>query len=114
MFARAIVAARFPIMVGWVAAAVVMALTLPTLREAQTGALGQLVPAGSRALEAEELSATSFRFPLSSRTVVVERDASGLSPERVANGASRQTAACSQVSSGARGSRSDRPGTAAG
>ncbi|HET9737165.1 MAG TPA: MMPL family transporter [Solirubrobacteraceae bacterium] len=84
MFARAIVAARFPIMVGWVAAAVVMALTLPTLREAQTGALGQLVPAGSRALEAEELSATSFRFPLSSRTVVVERDASGLSPERVA------------------------------
>ena len=84
LFARAIVAARFPIIVGWIATAVVMVLALPTLREAQTGALGQLVPADSRALEAEKLSATSFRFPLSSRTVVVERDPGGLSADRVA------------------------------
>jgi putative drug exporter of the RND superfamily len=82
-FARAIVAARFLIVVGWVAAAVAMVLALPTLREAQTGALGQLVPAGSSALEAEKLSASSFRFPLASRTVVVERDAEGLGAERV-------------------------------
>jgi len=84
LFARVIIAARFPIIVGWVAAAAVMAFALPTLREAQTGALGQLVPADSRALEAEKLSATSFRFPLASRTAVVERDAGGLGPERVA------------------------------
>src|SRR5918999_669881 len=59
-FARVIVAARFPIIVGWIAAAVVMANALPTLREAQTGALGQLVPADSRALEAEKLSASTL------------------------------------------------------
>ncbi len=85
VFARVVVAARFPIIVGWIGAAVVMALVLPTLREAQTGALGQLVPADSRALEAEKLSATSFRFPLASRTTVVERDAGGLGAERVAS-----------------------------
>ena len=44
LFARAVVAARLPIIGGWIAAAVVMVLVLPTLREAQTGALGQLVP----------------------------------------------------------------------
>jgi RND superfamily putative drug exporter len=82
-FARAIVAARLPIVVGWIAAAGVMANALPTLSEAQTEALGQLVPADSRALEAEELSAALFAFPLASRTVVVERDAGGLSANRV-------------------------------
>ena len=83
VFARVVVAARFPIIGGWIAAAVVMTLVLPTMREAQTGALGQLVPADSRALEAEKLSAESFRFPLASRTVVVERDAAGLGAGRV-------------------------------
>jgi putative drug exporter of the RND superfamily len=85
VFARLVVAARVPIIVGWVAAAVAMAAFLPTLKEAQTGALGQLVPADSRALEAEKLSATAFRFPLASRTVVVERDAAGLGASRVAD-----------------------------
>ena len=64
LFARAVVWARVPIVVAWVAAAIVMAVALPTLEEAQTGALGQLVPAGSRALEAERLSAELFAFPL--------------------------------------------------
>jgi putative drug exporter of the RND superfamily len=84
VFARAVVAARFAVIVGWFVAAGVMTLALPTLQEAQTGALGQLVPAGSRALEAEKLSATGFRFPLASRTAVVERDGRGLGPGRVA------------------------------
>ena len=76
-------AARLLIVAGWIGVAVVMAVALPTLHEAQTGALGQLVPADSRALEAEELSAEFFRFPLASRTVVAERDAQGLSPSRM-------------------------------
>jgi putative drug exporter of the RND superfamily len=83
-FATVVVAARLPIIVGWLATAIGMALFMPTLHEAQTGALGQLVPADSRALEAEELSATAFRFPLASRTVVVERDGDGLDGSRVA------------------------------
>jgi putative drug exporter of the RND superfamily len=83
VFARAIIAARLLIVTGWIGAAAVMAVSLPTLREAQTGALGQLVPADSRALEAEKLSASLFAFPLASRTVVVERDAGGLPTSRV-------------------------------
>ena len=82
-FAGSIVAARLLIVGGWIAVAVVMAMALPTLHEAQTGALGQLVPADSRALEAEKLSAELFRFPLASRTVVAERDARGLPASRV-------------------------------
>jgi len=62
LFARVIIAARFPIIVGWVAAAAVMALALPTLREAQTGALGQLVPANSRASGAVRPDATVRPF----------------------------------------------------
>jgi RND superfamily putative drug exporter len=83
-FARAIVAARLLIVARWIAAAGAMVVTLPTLSEVQTGALGQLVPADSRALEAEELSADLFAFPLGSRTVVLERDPDGLSASRVA------------------------------
>jgi putative drug exporter of the RND superfamily len=83
-FARAVVAARLLVVVGWIAAAVIMVQTLPTLSEAKSGALGQLIPADSRALEAEKLSAELFAFPLASRTVVVERDPGGLSERRLA------------------------------
>jgi putative drug exporter of the RND superfamily len=71
------------VVIAWLVVAAVMAAALPTLEEAQTGALGQLVPANSRALEAEKLSAELFRFPLASRTTVVERDADGLPLARV-------------------------------
>jgi RND superfamily putative drug exporter len=66
-----------------------MAVWLPTLEEAQTGRLTQVVPANSRALEAELMSAELFAFPLASRTVVVERDDAGLDPRRVALTAER-------------------------
>ena len=83
-FAAAIVSARLVVVAGWIAVAVLMAVSVPTLSEAQSGALGQLIPADSRAIEAEELSAERFAFPLASRTVVVERDPEGLSAGRVA------------------------------
>ncbi len=82
-FARVVVRARWAVVLGWIAAAVAAAAYLPALHEAQTDALGQLVPADSRALEAEQLSADLFRFPLASRTAIVERDPRGLPPLRV-------------------------------
>jgi RND superfamily putative drug exporter len=82
-FARAIVWARAPIVVAWIAAAAVLAVQLPTLEEAQTGALGSLVPADSRAIEAERLSAELFAFPVASQTLVVQRDPDGLPPQRL-------------------------------
>ena len=66
--------AGVPIVVAWLVTAAIMAVALPTLEEAQTGALGQLVPVDSQAVAAERLSAELFAFPLSSRTLVVQRD----------------------------------------
>ncbi|MEX2194977.1 MAG: MMPL family transporter [Thermoleophilaceae bacterium] len=74
-----IVALRWPIVAAWVAAAVAVTLALPTIREAQVGALGDLVPGDSEAIEAEIRSAELFGFPVLSRTVVVQRDPDGLS-----------------------------------
>jgi RND superfamily putative drug exporter len=88
-FAAVVVRLRVLIVVAWLGAAVACALLLPGLEEAQTGALGDLVPAGAEAIEAEERSAALFAFPLASRTVVVERDPGGLSPARLARTAMR-------------------------
>ena len=88
-FARALVRARVPIVVGWIGVAAAMAIWLPTLEEAQTGRLKQIVPANSQALEAELMSAELFAFPLASRTLVVERDAEGLDPLRLTFAAER-------------------------
>lgn len=88
-FARAVVWLRLPIVLAWIGTAVVLAVELPTLEDAQTGALGQVVPVGSEAVEAEELAVELFAFPLASRTVVVERDPGGLRPERLAVNALR-------------------------
>lgn len=55
-----------------------MVTELPTIREAQVGALGDLVPRNSDAVDAEIRSSELFRFPLLSRTLVVQRDPNGL------------------------------------
>ncbi|MDQ4125849.1 MAG: MMPL family transporter [Actinomycetota bacterium] len=82
-FARAVVYLRVPIVVGWLALATALVVALPTLEDAQVGALGDLVPAGADAIETEQRAAELFAFPLSSRTVVVERDPAGLPLERI-------------------------------
>ncbi len=53
---------------------------LPSLDEAQSGALGDLVPADSRALETEQRMQETFGFPLFSRTAIIARDPEGLGP----------------------------------
>jgi len=72
--ARAVVRLRWVVIVFWVAAAAALTAALPTIREAQVGALGDLVPNEARALDAELRSSELFRFPLLSRTLVVQRD----------------------------------------
>jgi len=88
-FATAVVRARGFIVLAWIATTVVAVVALPAIDEAQIGALGDLVPAGSSAIEAELLAAELFAFPVSSRTVVVERDPTGLSAARLAVSAAR-------------------------
>ena len=77
--AKLIVRGRVAIVAGWIAIAVAVTLGLPSIREAQVGALGDLVPAGAEAISTEERSAELFSFPVLSRTIVVARDARGLS-----------------------------------
>lgn len=77
--ARLLVRLRYAIIVFWLAVTVAAVLLLPTLREAQVGSLGDLVPTDANALAAELRSAELFQFPLLSRTLIVQRDPDGLS-----------------------------------
>ena len=91
-FAHLVVLLRFPIVVAWIVGAAWLTLTLPTLEEAQTGSLGDLVPTSSPAVEAELRSKRLFGFPLVARSVLVERDPDGLSAGRQADVAQRALA----------------------
>ncbi len=88
-FARAIVAGRYAIVAFWVAAAIVLSLVLPSIDQAQVGALGDLVPNDAAAIQAEQRSATLFGFPLLSRNILVQRDPAGLSKAALARFATR-------------------------
>jgi RND superfamily putative drug exporter len=79
-----VVRLRFAVIAFWIAAAVVLTMALPTIREAQVGSLGDLVPNDARAVDAEIRSSELFRFPLLSRTLVVQRDRDGLSSRELA------------------------------
>jgi len=87
--ARAIVKLRWVVVVFWIAAAVVVTVKLPTVGEAQAGALGDLVPSDAAALQTELRSARLFAFPLLSRTLVVQRDPDGLSATQQAAAVAR-------------------------
>ena len=89
MVARAAVKLRFVIVALWIGAAVALTLALPNLQEAQTGALGDLVPNDSPAIDAELRSRELFGFPLLSRTILVQRDPEGLSARDQAQVAAR-------------------------
>jgi putative drug exporter of the RND superfamily len=90
--AGAVVRARWLVVAFWLAASVYVAVALPTIREAQVGALGDLVPRSADALKAELRSAELFRFPLLSRTLVVQRDPEGMGAGEQARVARRTVA----------------------
>jgi RND superfamily putative drug exporter len=92
LLATAVVRGRWLVVAGWLAAAVFVTVSLPTIREAQVGALGDLVPRNADAVDAELRSSELFRFPLLSRTLVVQRDPDGLSAAAQARAARRALA----------------------
>src|SRR5688500_1434401 len=77
--AAAIAWLRWPGVAFWGAGAGAATVGRPSNEEAQGGALGELVPENADALQAELRAAELFRFPLLSRTLVVQRDPDGLS-----------------------------------
>jgi putative drug exporter of the RND superfamily len=77
LFSRAVVALRYVVVVGWIAAAVVMAMTLPGLGGSTD--LELPLPDDAAPLAAEQRSADVFGAPLISRTQVVVSRPGGLS-----------------------------------
>ncbi len=69
---------RYPVVIAWIALAALATAYLPTLGGG--GDLGIPVPDDAPALRAEARSADLFGYPLITRTLVVQRDAAGLSP----------------------------------
>jgi len=78
LYAWCVVVLRWPIVLGWAAVAAA-ALWLPA--SAQQADLGGFAPPNSKAIATEKASAEAFGFPLLSRTVLVQRNPSGLSAE---------------------------------
>jgi RND superfamily putative drug exporter len=76
----------------WLLAAVAAVILLPSVEQADTGSLGDLVATDAEAIETEERSIELFRFPVLSRTVVVERDRDGLTAAEIAAIAQRAVA----------------------
>ncbi len=77
-YAFTVVGLRYFIVLGWLAAIAAAILYLPPL-QSSGGAVGDLVPNGSPALQAERDAARLFGAPLNAPVAVVQRDAHGLS-----------------------------------
>ncbi len=80
-FAWIITRLRYPLLAGWVLAAVLAVMYLPGPGHEQASLLGTLVPRDAPALQAEARSFQHFRLPLLARSAVVQRNPRGLSPE---------------------------------
>ncbi len=78
-YAAAVVALRWPIVLAWIVATVVVVIALPPLSQRSAGSLGSIVPENSQAVAAREEAARAFSFPLFSQTIITHRDAGGMS-----------------------------------
>ncbi|MEV0454973.1 MMPL family transporter [Catellatospora methionotrophica] len=78
-YARIVVALRWPIVAGWLAATAAAMIYLPPLGQGGSD-LGQLVSVNNPAVQSEVRSFDKFGFPLLSRVSIVQRDPNGLSP----------------------------------
>ncbi|MFL5822378.1 MAG: MMPL family transporter [Solirubrobacteraceae bacterium] len=82
--ALAFIALRYPVILAWIAATVVIALALPALGGSDITSFTDLVPPHAPALRAEQISTHKFGFPLLSETAVVVRNPHGLPTARQA------------------------------
>ena len=77
LYAWCVVTLRWFIVLGWAAAIAAAALWLPATT--QQADLGGFAPPNSNAIATEQASAQAFGFPILSRTLLVQRNESGLS-----------------------------------
>jgi RND superfamily putative drug exporter len=77
LFAWLVVTFRWFLVAGWAVVLVAAAVWLPA--KSSNADLGGFAPPDSRAIATETTSAKAFGFPILSRTMLVQRDAGGLS-----------------------------------
>jgi RND superfamily putative drug exporter len=92
-YAFVVVSARYPILLGWLIAAALAILYLPSL--SASGGIGDLVPPHSAALRAEADATRLFRVPMSAPVAVVQADPGRL-PLAVQERAARSAIAVDQ------------------
>lgn len=78
-FAHLVVRFRLYVVLGWFLLLILAQFALPSYGSAKAGGLQDLVPSDSSAIQAEIDSFRLFGFPLTTRTMVVQRDPNGLS-----------------------------------
>ena len=79
-YARLVIRLRWVVVAFWLAALAIGTVFLPSLGSSDSNDVASIIPLDSPAIRAELRSIEAFGFPLTSRTVVVQRDAAGLSP----------------------------------
>jgi RND superfamily putative drug exporter len=80
-FATIVVRLRWLVVAVWLVAAAAATLWLPSLQEAESASLADLVPEDAEAVRAAERSTELFSVPITAQTAVVQRDPDGLGEE---------------------------------
>ncbi|MGH3027117.1 MAG: hypothetical protein ACRDMW_01035, partial [Gaiellaceae bacterium] len=88
-FSQLVVRLRWLVVAGWIVGAVAATLYLPSLQDAESSRLSDLVPEDAEAVETGRRSAELFDVPVIAQTAVVQRDPDGLSAEAQARVAER-------------------------
>jgi putative drug exporter of the RND superfamily len=97
LFARLVISLRFLLVPAWVVTAAASAVYLPGLGSGEPLELGGLVPKNAEAIRVEQRSAELFHFPLTTDTLVVQRDPHGLSRDAQARTVALAVAAGSRT-----------------
>ena len=92
-FATTVVRLRWLVVAGWLVAAAAATLWLPSLQQAESASLEDLVPEDAEAVRTAERSTELFSVPITAQTAVVQRDPDGLSEDAQARVAERAVAA---------------------
>ena len=91
-FAGAVVGLRFLVVLAWIAAALAVTWWLPGLGSGEPLPLGGLIPENAESAQIAQRDAEIFAVPLTTDTLVVQRNADGLSPAAQARAVSRAVA----------------------
>ncbi|HWH92692.1 MAG TPA: MMPL family transporter [Baekduia sp.] len=83
MYARVVVALRYPLVVGWIAAMVAAVVLLPGLSGSSTAPLDDIMPTNAKALTAEGRALQLFGSTVATDVAVVQRNPRGLRREEI-------------------------------